>query len=157
MRNVLTVDRIFAVAFILLAAFFGWEVARLPESVAFQQISAKTWPMVLVAAALVTGALLWFDDSRAETAAPLDPDEDETPAGRAAWILLLGLLLTGPAMVYLGYWITCSGLMLLVAWLKEPADRLLRNAVASIVLPGAIYLLFTRIFEQFLPVGSLLQ
>ena len=144
----------FALFFVVVAAVFGYDTAFvLHESTTFQSIGTKVWPTILVVTLAIIAVAIFFDTPVEDD----DPMKEEIATGWASWALIAALLLCVPVLMYFGFWITGSFLMATVAWLKEKRTHVVRSVIAAVVAPGAIFLLFTHVLEQYLPVGSLFE
>lgn len=144
-----------AIVSLLIAVAYAAATFRLVEPAMFQQISAKLWPGVLAAALAICALLLMFDRGSQEESAP-NADE-RSPGGIRVWLSVGGIFLSAPLLNYLGFWATGTLLMLFMAWLHEGWAHAARNVTVAIVVPGAVYLLFTKVFSQFLPAGILVE
>lgn len=138
----------------------GWD-----EPAAFQQISSNVWPVAVSIALIGLAAATFFENLREETAQkPVtrtefelleDLDDDETTPGPQGWLLVAGIVAAALLLETLGYWVVLSLLLLLLGSLLETRQKRLRVIVTAVLLPGAVFLLFTRVFSQYLPVGFL--
>lgn len=155
---------IFTFALLAVAAVFAIGIVQLPTVLSFQQISAKVWPTTLVIALAAVGIVYFLtsgEQPAAEAKSHAEDDEenyeDETPAGPQAWLFVGALIVSGGLIPHLGYWVTASLLMAIVILMQAGAGKITRGLVICLLLPGALYFMFTQVLSQYLPIGSLLE
>ena len=144
-------DKAFGLFCLLLAAAMGYGTYTMQEPAVFQQIGPRHWPALLSIALAAIGAAL-LSGAAKDGEAP--PEEEVGPSG-PAWIVCAAILLTIPVMMLLGFWPAGTFLMAVVLYLKETREHLVRSTICAVALPGAVYYLFTALFDQYLPGGML--
>jgi hypothetical protein len=149
-------DRLFGIFCIALAGLFGYGIYTLEESSAFQQIGPKLWPAILSIGLVAIGAAILFE-KKSDAEIEHDTADDLNESSGPAWVLFVAILLSAPILMFLGFWPAGSFLMAVVFFLKETRDHFVRSALCTVIVPGVVYYAFTRLFEQFLPTGSLFQ
>ena len=152
-----TRSQIVPVLCVALAALTFAMTLRLPEPPAFQQLSAKVWPITLALALAVAGVAIFVENLRRTDSGGEEPSAGEGPdevvRGRSCWIFVAALALAGPGFYVFGFWLTSVFLIAVIGWLKETRDRWLRAVLTALLLPTVVHLLFTRVFGMYMPVG----
>lgn len=152
MKRPFDFDTAFALFCISLAGAFGYGTYAMDEVAVFQEIGPRLWPAVLSVALAAVGAAILLGAGRGGDMA----DAEEVGASGAAWIVFLGILLAIPVIMLLGYLPAGVFLMAVILFLKETREHVVRSTVCALLVPAAIYYLFTSVFDQYLPTGILL-
>lgn len=147
-------DRGFGIVCVLLGVAFAYGSLTLDEGMTFQQIGRDVWPSILSVTLMLVGIAIVLESSRPS---PVSAEEDNEalPRGVGHLILFVAILMAVPVTMYLGFLAGGVFLMGVVLLIKETRDHTLRAVICAITLPTGVYFLFTRVFDQYLPTGSL--
>lgn len=155
--NLFSLRQLFPLAIFLVGAGALMGALQWPEPAAFQQISSKVWPIALCCALMAIAIAIVIENLRPRqrkmAVDPLDFDEDVATPGIHGWILVGGMVAAALLLNTFGFWLTLSLLLLALGWRLEHPGRRWRAVATAIILPGAVFALFTYGFNQYLPMG----
>lgn len=158
MRRLLTVERVTALAIIVLGAWFIWQATELRQGPGYAAVGPRVFPTIVGCGLLGSGlALLLTARGRDGTAVAGAPDDGDGTVA-ADWRTLLGIAALLAAYVLLFHrigFVIASALFLAGGAWTLGSRTPLRDLLIGLLLSLLVYAVFTQLLTLDVPAGPI--